>query len=387
MGFNKFLYRKEIDGLRALAVIPVIFYHSGFLIFQGGFIGVDIFFVISGYLITSIIIKDIHSKNFSVLNFYERRIRRILPALFFMMLCTLPFAYKFMNPSNLKEFSEGIIASSTFWSNFLFYSQTDYFGIAAEINPLIHTWSLSVEEQFYIIFPVFFFLLWKLRIKRILFILSFIFIISLLLAQFIQNINPSSPFVKEDWNWFSNSLASFYLTPTRAWQLIMGVLVAIFLTKDNDNIKIRSKNFLSFLGFLLIIFSILFFSKSTPLPSILSLIPTLGVCLIIIYAKPNTIVHTILSNKILVGIGLISFSAYLWHQPLLAFTKIIKIENPGIFINFFICSINFLIAFISWKFIEVPFRNRNKTSKKKIIFFFGLFGFFFNLFQYLRFKI
>ena len=148
-------YRAEIDGLRALAVVPVILFHAGFELFSGGFVGVDVFFVISGYLITTILINDIEQKRFSILYFYERRARRILPALFFVMVVCIPFAWIWMLPSQMKDFSQSIIAVSLFLSNILFWKETDYFGLNAEEKPLLHTWSLAVEEQYYILFPIF----------------------------------------------------------------------------------------------------------------------------------------------------------------------------------------------------------------------------------------
>ena len=148
-------YRREIDGLRALAVIPVMFFHAGFQAFSGGFVGVDVFFVISGYLITSIILAEKHAGTFSIVNFYERRARRILPALFFMMLVCLPFAWLWLLPEDMKSFSQSLVAVSGFASNILFFWTTNYFSTAAEFKPLLHTWSLAVEEQYYLLFPLF----------------------------------------------------------------------------------------------------------------------------------------------------------------------------------------------------------------------------------------
>ena len=148
-------YRREIDGLRAIAVLPVIFFHAGFKTFEGGFVGVDVFFVISGYLITTIILSDMNDGKFSIVTFYERRARRILPALFFVMLCCLPFAYFWLLPEHLKDFSQSLAAVSVFSSNILFWKESGYFGVASELKPLLHTWSLAVEEQYYVLFPLF----------------------------------------------------------------------------------------------------------------------------------------------------------------------------------------------------------------------------------------
>ena len=157
----KMKYRSEIDGLRAVAVLPVIFFHAGFSVFQGGFIGVDVFFVISGYLITSILLSDMEAGRFSLASFYERRFRRILPALFFVMLATLPLALMWLMPSELKAYAQSWVAVALFSSNILFWLTSGYFETAAELKPLLHTWSLGVEEQFYVFFPLLLMLLWR----------------------------------------------------------------------------------------------------------------------------------------------------------------------------------------------------------------------------------
>ena len=192
-------YRAEIDGLRALAVIPVILFHAGFKSFSGGFVGVDVFFVISGYLITTIIITEKQAGNFSLLNFYERRLRRILPALFVVLLFSLPLAWLWLMPSEMKVFSQSLIAVSTFSSNFLFWRLSGYFAPAAELNPLLHTWSLSIEEQYYLCFPVFFIFIWRWGKRWVWKILLTLAILSLLVAQ---------------WGSVSKPGATFYLLPT-----------------------------------------------------------------------------------------------------------------------------------------------------------------------------
>ena len=164
-------YRAEIDGLRALAVLPVILFHAGFELFGGGFVGVDVFFVISGYLITSIIISEMGRDNFSLINFYERRARRILPALFFVMLVSIPFAWFWLTPGDLKDFGQSLIAVATFSSNILFWIESGYFATASELKPLLHTWSLAVEEQYYILFPLFLMIFWNLPKKYLLLLL------------------------------------------------------------------------------------------------------------------------------------------------------------------------------------------------------------------------
>ena len=345
-------YRPEIDGLRALAVIPVIFFHAGFNTFAGGFVGVDIFFVISGYLITSIIISELYSNKFSIVNFYERRARRILPALFFMMFCCLPFSWFLLSPIYLKDFGQSLIAVSTFSSNILFWHESGYFETASELKPLLHTWSLAIEEQYYIIFPIFLMLVWHLSIKWILISLSLIFLSSFILAE---------------WGAYNYPNATFFLLPTRGWELLVGVFVAFYLNY-NDHVKsLLFNQFLSIFGFVIIIFAIIFFDNSTPFPGINALLPTLGTALLILSAVPKTIIHKLLSLQPIVGVGLISYSAYLWHQPILAFSHHYYFEEMSDLFILFLCFLSFLMAWFSWSFIENPLRNKNKFSRSFIL--------------------
>ena len=344
-------YRAEIDGLRALAVMPVILFHAGFEWFSGGFVGVDIFFVISGYLITTIIISEMAEGNFSIVNFYERRARRILPALFFVMLICLPFAWLWLTPSDLKDFGQSLVATSTFSSNILFWLKTGYFNASADITPLIHTWSLAVEEQYYILFPIFLMLTWRLGVSRISIILSVSFLISLGAAH---------------WGAYNLPDATFYLLPTRGWELLIGAFLAFYL-QYNTYLKPHYLNeALSLLGFGMIIYSIVTFNDLTPFPSLYTLIPTLGAGLLILTAVPNTIAHNAPILKPVVGIGLISYSVYLWHQPLLAFARHRMLGDVTEFLLLGICAASLLIAWFSWRYIERPFRENQKIKRKTI---------------------
>ena len=344
-------YRAEIDGLRALAVLPVILFHAGFEWFSGGFVGVDIFFVISGYLITTIIISEMAEGKFSIINFYERRARRILPALFFVMAACLPFAWLWLTPSDLEDFGQSLVAVSTFSSNILFWRESGYFDTAAELKPLLHTWSLAVEEQYYILFPIFIILTWRLGLKWVLILLSIVFLVSLGVAQ---------------WSAYNAPDAAFYLLPTRGWELLVGVFAAFYL-KYNTYLKSHSINqALSLLGFGMIVFSIIAFDKKTPFPSLYTLIPTIGTGLLILCAVPKTVIHKLLSLKFIVGIGLISYSAYLWHQPLLAFAKHVFSEEVPELLMLCLCLMSLVAAWFSWRFIETPFRNRKRFDRASI---------------------
>ena len=213
-------YRQEINGLRAVAVLSVIFYHAGFSPFGGGYVGVDVFFVISRYLITSIIVAETQAGTFSIRRFYERRARRILPALFLVMLFCIPFAWLWLLPSDLEDFAKSLMAVSVFSSNILFWSESGYFDTAADLKPLLHTWSLAVEEQFYLVFPLLILAAWRFSKKIIVTIITVIAILSFALAQ---------------WGSLHNPVGAFYLIQARAWELALGALVALYLLHGNGS--------------------------------------------------------------------------------------------------------------------------------------------------------
>ena len=337
-------YRPEIDGLRALAVVPVILFHAGFELFSGGFVGVDVFFVISGYLITTILIEDIENQRFSLVNFYERRARRILPALFFVMLVCIPFAWMWMMPNQMKDFSQSLVAVSLFSSNVLFWRESGYFDAAAEEKPLLHTWSLAVEEQYYLLFPIFLILAWRFGKNRVFWMIVVMAAISLLLSE---------------WGWRNKATANFYLAPTRAWELFAGSIAAFIVQKQG----VQKNNYLALLGLAAIIFSIFAYDEATPFPSVYALAPVLGVVMLILYADKETLAAKLLSTKAFAGIGLISYSAYLWHQPLFAFTRLTRLENPSTTLMVLVSLISFGLALITWKYIELPFRKSLLTRK------------------------
>lgn len=342
-------YRPEIDGLRAIAVLPVILFHAGFPLFSGGFIGVDVFFVISGYLITSILIDDIENNKFSLINFYERRARRILPALFFVIFVCIPFAWLWMPQAQIIDFSQSLIAVSFFISNFLFWRESGYFDTIVDEKPLLHTWSLAVEEQFYIFFPILLILLWSFSRNKTFWFISMLALISLIISE---------------WGSRNEEVANFYLAPSRVWELFTGSIAAFILSKKRN----LNNNFLSTLGLLAIAFSIFYFDKNTPFPSLYTLTPVIGTFLMIIYGHHETFVAKFLSNKVFVSIGLISYSAYLWHQPLFAFTRIKLIQEPSNLIVITLIIFNFVLAYLSWKFVEKPFRSKNNKFNRKEIF-------------------
>ncbi len=366
-------YRPEIDGLRALAILPIILFHAGFDLFSGGFVGVDIFFVISGYLITSILVDDIKNNRFSIINFYERRARRILPALFFIMLVCIPFSWLWMLPSQMMDFSKSLIAASLFISNILFWHENGYFAAASEEKPLLHTWSLAIEEQYYLIFPIFLILVWRFGKNRVFWIIVFLAAISLLLSE---------------WGWRNSTFANFYLAPTRAWELLFGSIASFIV----QNKGVQKNNLFGCIGLLAILCSIFTYDKSTPSPSIYSLLPVTGVLLIILYTTKDSIIGKLLSLKFIVGVGLISYSAYLYHQPLFAYCRLKYCNQSGQGLMLALIFVTFLLAYFSWKYIEKPFRSNLFLSTKTIFLasfisififiFFGSIGYFKNGLEY-----
>ena len=340
-------YRSEIDGLRAIAILPVLLFHFGWETMSGGFLGVDIFFVISGYLITSIIDKELVSKKFSLVDFYERRARRILPALTVVLLFTTVFSFLLLSPQDLKKYSQSLVSVATFSSNFYFYLTSGYFASDSKELLLLHTWSLAVEEQFYVFFPFLLMLGVKIRKKNtvVIFFIILSFIFSLAIAS-------------------SHSSANFYLITSRAWELLLGSIIALNYRKLYQ-VQAYKKSMLSMLGLALIFISLFIFTEQTLHPSWPTLMPILGVCLIISFSE-GTYVARLLSHKFLVYIGLISYSLYLFHQPIIAFVKIkVDVNDQSMFLFYSFIS-TFILSYCCYKWVETPFRNKVKFSRVSI---------------------
>tara|TARA_B100000427_G_scaffold326490_1_gene335264 strand:+ start:8576 stop:10561 length:1986 start_codon:yes stop_codon:yes gene_type:complete len=368
-------YRPEIDGLRAIAILSVIFYHSEIYLFQnkflsGGFLGVDIFFVISGYLITLIILNEKKiTGNFSLKKFYIRRLRRLMPALTVVCLTTFAFGYFILLPSGLIELSKSSIFSLFYLSNFYFYfSQFSYGTESVLLKPLLHTWSLGVEEQFYIVFPIFFLIILNKLKNRVLTLLSFFIILNLIAVQFLGNLNFRNIIDENLLFYAPTKFTDFYFITSRFWELLSGSLIA-YLNFNNKYIQKNKStySFFPYLGLIIIIFSLIFFKVDFYHPSILTALPIIGTCLIILFVSKNTFIYKLLSSKILVWIGLMSYSLYLWHYPLFAFNRYLTFE-PNTFIRQLIIGILlFFIGYISYKYIEQPFRNKKLISTKFFI--------------------
>ncbi|MGV6809703.1 MAG: acyltransferase family protein [bacterium] len=347
-------YRADIDGLRAIAVLAVIGFHAGFQGFSGGFVGVDVFFVISGFLITGIILREKAENRFSLIDFYRRRIRRIFPALFTVLAVCTPIAWWLLLPHERLDYAQSLLAVAVFGANIYFWQTSDYFSTNAELIPLLHTWTLAVEEQYYLLFPLLILILWRFKKIISLNIIIFLLVTSLLFS---------------DWGWRAFPEANFYLLPFRAWELLAGALAAITYNafKQETKISIHHKyptvflvltQSLSTLGFILVIGSILLFDNRLPFPSFYTLIPVLGSVLIVSFSHADRGIGRLLSLPIFVGIGLVSYSAYLWHYPIFAFAKLYSIDTPSMGLMLLLSLLTFVLAALSWFFIERPCRQR-----------------------------
>jgi peptidoglycan/LPS O-acetylase OafA/YrhL len=336
-------YRPEIDGLRAIAVVPVVLFHAKVAGFSGGYLGVDVFFVISGFLITGLIINDLNRAKFSIIDFYERRARRILPALFFVTLVCVPFAWFWMTPDDLRRFFQSVLAVPLFVSNFLFWRQSGYFSTDADVKPLLHTWSLAVEEQFYIFFPLLLLLVFRLDRRLILPTLIAFAVGSLALSE---------------WGWRNAASANFFLSPTRFWQLLAGGICAVVMTRR----KVPSSDPISWVGLMAVVVSVLVFDQRTPSPSVFTLLPVTGTCLLLLFPRKDTLAGRMLARPLFVRVGLVSYSLYLWHQPILAFARLKLGEAPDGMLLASLLFLSAVLAFFSWKWVGKPFRRRGSSG-------------------------
>jgi len=345
-------YRPDIDGLRAVAVLSVMAFHFGIFHLTGGFVGVDVFFVISGYLISSIILSDIANSRFSVSAFYERRIRRIFPALFAMLLACFLIAVAFFLPAELIDFSKSSLAAAFSVSNFYFWVHSGYFD-AQNPDLLLHTWSLAVEEQFYILFPLFLVLFRRLLVKRLRIAVLFLFAVSLLSSVAVVFINP---------------VTAFFMPYTRAWELLLGTLLALRIFPSLSSRW--SRNLAALTGLGMITCADFAYDRGTAFPGLAALLPCLGAALIVGAGESGpSAVYSLLAWRPIVFVGLISYSFYLWHWPVLLIYQMGLIDldsefnlhfgkwfSVGRFEHLVILLLSFGLATLSWRFIERPFR-------------------------------
>jgi peptidoglycan/LPS O-acetylase OafA/YrhL len=345
-------YRADIDGLRAIAVVPVVLYHYGVAGFGGGFVGVDVFFVISGFLITSLIEAEIGEGRFSIVSFYERRVRRILPALIALIAICFVAALFILFPTDLERFVTSVIGASLFGSNFVFWREAGYFDSGADLKPLLHTWSLGVEEQYYLLFPA---LLWALRTASRGLLIAILALLSL--ASFVDSV----------WGVSAAPVATFFLLPARFWELGLGALLALGAVPA---LKSRpGSTTVAVLGLGLIAASVALLTTDTPFPGLAAVAPCLGTALVIYagigIASP---VAAVLSLRPIVFVGLLSYSLYLWHWPLYVFGKYGQFDGIGWTSKAFLIAASFLLAFLSWRFVETPIRRRAVLAERRRLF-------------------
>ncbi|OYW54229.1 MAG: hypothetical protein B7Y80_12985 [Hyphomicrobium sp. 32-62-53] len=342
-------YRPEIDGLRAVAVTSVILFHAGLAGVPGGFIGVDIFFVISGFLITSIILRGLSDGTFTFLGFYERRVRRILPALFAILIVTTLFAVLWLSPVDLMDYAGSARYLAAFVSNYYFFKTSDYFGREADLQPLLHTWSLSVEEQYYLVFPPLAYLIWRYAPRVLLPVLLVILAASYGAACIKVLDNPN---------------AAFFLVQYRIFELLAGAATAVAV--HEGPLAIRPRAATALIGLLMVLLPVFLFSEETPTPGPMAMIPILGTVLLLVSATPQTQVGWLLASRPFVGIGLISYSAYLWHQPVFALARHRSLVEHPVEVFLALALLSLALAYLTWRFIEQPFRRKTFWTRPAI---------------------
>jgi peptidoglycan/LPS O-acetylase OafA/YrhL len=379
-------YRPHIDGLRGLAIAAVVLYHARLFWITGGYVGVDIFFVISGFLITSIIVRDLHRGTFSLKNFWERRIRRIFPPLFVMMFATAIAAYFFiLYPPDYHHFGNSLMAQSIFGSNVLFLLTDNYFDQPSRYSPLLHTWSLSVEEQFYVVFPLLIALCLLLltykkndqprlphkTIEAVGLLVLLGTILSFALNVWFVDVKPDGsfhlPFVSQGVFWNTSfSSSAFYLLFTRAWELGLGIIAAIF------TIQLRSKllsEAIAALGVLCMLAAIVLFHDATPFPGVAAGLPTLGAFGFIVANEfHKTYMGRLFSLPLLVGLGLISYALYLWHWPLFVYAQVLSPNVLSAFEMLALAALACGLAFLSYKYVETPVRRKQLLASSRNLF-------------------
>ncbi len=372
-------YRPDIDGLRAIAVLAVVIFHAAPSRMPGGFLGVDIFFVISGFLISTIIFENLEHKRFSFLEFYSRRIRRIFPALLLVLISVFAVGWFSLLADEFAELGKHIMGGAGFVANILFWRESGYFDTASHTKPLLHLWSLGIEEQFYIVWPLLLWFAWKRRQH------VFLLIIGLAVLSFALNM----------WEMQDDAAAAFYLPQTRFWELLAGAILAyIRLYPQNLFVGLRAKidsaarrvfsgkspasagaaaavsllhNVQSFTGAVLLVASLMTINQEMPFPGWRALVPVTGAVCIIAAGPQAWFNRRVLSHRLLVWFGLISYPLYLWHWPLLSFARIIHCETPSRWIRITIVCLSVLLAWLTYKFIERPLRFGGRRKGKTIV--------------------
>ena len=352
-------YRPDVDGLRAIAVLVVVFYHLGLRNFRNGLIGVDVFYVISGYLITSLLLKDLDAGRFSIVSFYERRMRRIFPALFVVLFFCTVCASILLDPPELERFGKELLATTFFISNIYFWHSAEplgYFDTHVSSVPLLHTWSLSVEEQFYLFFPITLFVLFRYAKKWI--------------GAWLLLLSAMS-FAVSLWATQHKPVVAFYWIMPRAWELLVGALLALkILPVLRGRIP---REVIALLGLAMILAAACLPFNGLQFPGAFVLLPCLGTCLVIYVGESgSSFVAKVLSLRPVVFVGVISYSLYLWHWPLIVFSKHLPFRLSGYVLIAFVLSFSLAAAFVSFEYIERPFRGNTSSFTMRQIFAFGL---------------
>ena len=344
-------YRPDIDGLRALAVVPVVVFHSGLPIFPGGYVGVDVFFVISGYLITSILLEDVQAGKYSVLSFYERRVRRIFPALFVVLAACSVASFSVMFAHELYEFAHSLIAAAFFYSNYFFMFDAGYFAAPSETKPLLHIWSLAVEEQFYIVFPIYLYAILRLPRRIALWLTIALLLTSLAYSIYLVRAAPAD---------------AFFSAPSRFWELLAGAVLA--MVRSERRLSARTGALASVAGLALILYAVFAFSDATAFPGLAALAPVAGSALLIATgtSRANPVAY-VLAWQPVRFIGLISYSLYLWHWPVLVYFRLWKISEPSLWEILLLMGVTFGLAALTWKYVEQPFRRKRWLADRRRI--------------------
>lgn len=342
-------YRREIDGLRAVAVLSVILYHAGYDSFRGGYVGVDVFFVISGYLITRLICDQVDTRTFSYRRFLERRARRVIPALLFVAAVSIPFAWIWLLPNDFVDYSQSLLAIPLMASNVVFWRESGYFDPVGDLKPMLHTWSLAVEEQFYLLFPLSILALAKHGRGRVVAGVGLLASGSFLLSRMVASRDAS---------------AAFYLLPTRAWELLVGALLALHLSRRVGRSSRPLSEVGGAIGIGLIILAILMFDQETSSEPAAMLVPVIGTALVLACSSPDTRLGKLLGSKTFVGVGLVSYSAYLWHHLLFSFARHGQFFDEWSLVPPVLILATFVLSVLTWKTVEQPFRNHDVISLK-----------------------
>ncbi len=337
-------YRPDIDGLRAIAVLAVVVFHAFPSLAHGGFVGVDIFFVISGYLISKHIWEELGTGTFSIRTFYARRVRRIFPALSVVLLACMAMGWLILTPGEYEQLGKHIVAGAAFMSNIIFWKESGYFDNAAETKPLLHLWSLGIEEQFYIVWPLFLAFFW--RYTR-----HFGWA---LLAVLAVSLSYSVVVVRHD------AVADFYSPLTQFWELALGAGLA-YMAALKPAISVASRSFISFIGLGLILGAVFTMDPGYAFPGAWALLPTLGAACLIYAGADAGLNRQVLSHRLLVWVGLISYPLYLWHWPLLSFARIMESGRPAVEVRLWLVAASFVLAWLTYKFLERPVRARPRS--------------------------